>query len=106
VLVNILTNAVQAIGENGRIVLRTVTGEDDVLLVVEDNGVGIAEEHLDRLFDPFYTTKEVGEGTGLGLSISYGLIRKHFGSISIDSTPAVGTKVTVRLPVAAHAACC
>lgn len=106
VLANILTNACQAIGENGRIVLRSESGDDDVLLVVEDNGVGIAEEHLDRLFDPFYTTKEVGEGTGLGLSISYGLVKKHFGSISIESTPTVGTKVTVRLPVAAHAACC
>lgn len=106
VLANVLTNATQAIREKGRIVLRSEAVDDDVLLVIEDNGVGIAEEHLDRLFDPFYTTKEVGEGAGLGLSTSYGIVKKHFGSISIESTSEVGTKVTVRLPAVPQVACC
>jgi signal transduction histidine kinase len=111
VLLNLLTNAAQAIEhEAGRIVLRTRRmqapvpgggGREVVAMVVEDNGKGIAEEHLSRIFDPFFTTKPVGEGTGLGLSISYRIVQQHGGSIRVASRPGAGTRFMVVLPVEA-----
>jgi signal transduction histidine kinase len=70
-----------------------------VAIDVEDNGSGIPPEVLPKIFDPFFTTKEVGKGTGLGLSISYKIIQQHGGRISVDSTPGVGTRFTVVLPL-------
>jgi signal transduction histidine kinase len=67
--------------------------------VIRDNGVGIAEENLNRIFDPFFTTKDIGMGTGLGLSISYGIIKKHNGEIQINSKIHEGTEFIIELPV-------
>ena len=99
VLINMLLNAGQAIRGNGCIKLQSFATETDVVVVIEDNGQGISSSDLDRIFDPFFTTKPVGKGVGLGLSISYGIIRKHNGSISVESEVGRGTKFTVRLPL-------
>jgi two-component system, NtrC family, sensor kinase len=90
VFMNILNNAAQAIQENGEIKITTnfISELKKVRIQIKDNGIGIKKENLEKIFDPFYTTKSVGEGTGLGLSISYGIVRSHGGDISVES--AVG----------------
>jgi signal transduction histidine kinase len=99
VLMNLCMNAVQAMPEGGRLTVRTsaCTGER-VRLEVQDTGPGIAAEHLLRIWDPFYTTKPVGQGTGLGLSISQQAIDRHGGEISVESTPGEGALFIVTLP--------
>ena len=72
---------------------------DYVLLTVQDNGMGIPPGDLSRIFEPFYTTKDVGVGTGLGLSISYGIIEKHGGTIEVESHKGKGTTFAISLPV-------
>ena len=69
-----------------------------MIITVQDTGVGISEEHLPHIFDPFFTTKEVGRGTGLGLSVSHGIIKKHGGRITVDSSPGKGSTFTVVIP--------
>ena len=99
VLMNLLLNAFQAIREKGDVWIRTRCLDGAVDIEIEDNGVGIAKEHLKRIFEPFFTTKPVGQGTGLGLSISYGIIEQHGGKIHVASKPKEGSVFTVRLPV-------
>jgi signal transduction histidine kinase len=100
VLLNLLLNAVSASADGNRVRVDARAGSRDghrtVVLSIRDHGVGIAPEVLQRVFDPFFTTKE--HGSGLGLSISHTIVRDHGGSIDIDSTPGVGTTVTVVLP--------
>ena len=99
VLVNLLVNAVHAVDPQRGVI--TVSTEDweprGVRLVVADNGQGIAPEHLDRIFNPFFGTKDPGKGTGLGLSISYGLMRRYGGRITATSSPGEGARFTVWL---------
>ena len=101
--VNLLINAahaIQARGEEvGEIVVRTWCDRDNAFVSISDNGCGIAPESCAKIFDAFYTTKDVGKGTGLGLSISSGLIRKHGGEILVASEVGVGSTFTVRLPL-------
>ena len=85
--------------EDGEIRVRTYTSGAAVHIEIKDNGCGIAEEHLDSIFNPFFTTKDVGEGTGLGLSISYAIVEKHGGDIQVASELGVGTTFTISLPV-------
>jgi two-component system NtrC family sensor kinase len=99
VFVNLLVNASQAIVANGEIILRTYEKDDYVCVEVQDSGSGIAPEIMDKIFDPLFTTKVPGEGTGLGLSISYEIVRKHSGSIRVNSEVGRGTTFTVSLPV-------
>jgi len=103
VFLNVLINAAQAIPEGGatqhRIVVATHVSEGQVEVRIEDSGVGIPPQDLQRVFHPFYTTKPVGSGTGLGLFICDGIVRSMGGSIAIDSTPGKGTRVHIRLPV-------
>jgi signal transduction histidine kinase len=100
VFLNLVTNAVQAMpGERGTITLTTRKEGEGVAIDVEDNGAGIPSDVLSKIFDPFFTTKEVGKGTGLGLSISYKIIQQHGGRIDVESTPDVGTKFSVWLPL-------
>lgn len=96
---NVLMNASQSIVKRGRITVRTFLRGNDVVLEVEDTGKGMSKEAVARIFDPFFTTREPGEGPGLGLSISYEIIKRHQGSVSIDSVIDAGTKVTIILPV-------
>lgn len=99
VLMNLLSNAFQAIPDKGNVRIRTRAADDDVEIVIEDDGTGIPRENLKRIFEPFFTTKPVGQGTGLGLSISYGIIEQHHGKIHVMSVPGKGTMFSVRLPI-------
>ncbi len=98
VILNLLTNALDAVADGGHIVVRSLATGDRVEVAVEDNGCGIPKEHQDRIFDPFFTTKAPGEGTGLGLSISHSIMQQLGGSLSFESEPGKGTTFWVRLP--------
>lgn len=102
VFLNLLMNAIQAIKEPPgeiRIGARVDQASQQAVITVEDTGVGIPAKELDRIFDPFFSTKEVGLGTGLGLSIVYGIIEKHRGSIGVESKVGEGTRFVIRLPL-------
>jgi signal transduction histidine kinase len=97
---NLLGNAIEAIGRDGEIVIRTLRQGDWVVVEIEDNGRGIPDEIRPRIFDPFFTTKPPGKGTGLGLSISHSIVtKKHRGELRVDSRPG-RTRFIVRLPLA------
>jgi signal transduction histidine kinase/ligand-binding sensor domain-containing protein len=108
VFMNLIVNACQAIESRrekepslkGRLSIRSHIDGTCLKLTFEDNGCGIAAEDLDRIFEPFYTTKEVGNGTGLGLSISFGIVQKHGGRLEAHSTVGAGSSFTVVLPMA------
>lgn len=101
VVLNILNNAIDAIGKNGEIDVKTDYNvkDEQIVITVSDNGPGIPNDQLDRIFDPFFTTKEVGMGTGLGLSISYTIVDKLGGRILVASEVGKGTTFTIYLPV-------
>ncbi len=114
VLINLILNARDALSGSGTITIATRLGADTqaqagaptdgiefAILEVEDNGVGIPKDVLHRIFEPFYTTKEVGKGTGLGLAMVYGIIKKHNGFIEVTSALGEGTKFSAFLPVTA-----
>ncbi|MBI4795060.1 MAG: PAS domain S-box protein [Deltaproteobacteria bacterium] len=101
VFINLLMNCGESMEGEGKLSVVTSgrTGSEMVQIRFRDTGPGIPEGHLSRLFDPFFTTKEVGKGVGLGLSISYGIIQKHRGRVSVESTGPQGTTFLVELPV-------
>lgn len=99
VFMNLLTNAYQSVEKKGDIWIRTEQRGEDVAVIVEDNGCGIPQEILPRIYEPFYTTKDVGKGTGLGLSISHKIILEHNGRIEVESTPGKGSTFMVLLPL-------
>lgn len=100
VFMNLLVNASQAIvGNQGKIKITTRSLAEAIHIIIEDNGEGIPPEHIEKLYDPFFTTKPIGTGTGLGLSISYNIIKKHLGTIEVESEgQGQGTKFTIILP--------
>jgi two-component system NtrC family sensor kinase len=100
VFLNLITNAAQAMAnERGTISLTTRAAEGGVTVEVADDGRGIASEVLPKIFDPFFSTKEIGKGTGLGLSISYKIVQQHGGRIDVESQVGAGTRFTVWLPL-------
>ena len=100
VWMNLLVNAAQAIGDSrGEVSINTSSDGDRALVRISDTGNGIEPEHLNRIFDPFFTTKPVGEGTGLGLSISHGIILRHGGTLTVESSPGRGATFSVTLPL-------
>ncbi len=110
VLFNLVTNARDAIikredepPEGRRIILHTFRRRSEVVVSVQDTGVGIPESVRGKIFEPFFTTKETGQGMGLGLSISYGIVKDYGGDIRIDSEPGKGTTIELVFPVAATA---
>lgn len=103
VIMNILSNAFDAIRERGNVWIRTTADDGFVKIAIRDDGIGIAPEHLDRIFDPFFTTKDVGKGTGLGLAISHRIVDDHAGTLAVTSSPGRGTEFTVSLPIKAVA---
>jgi len=99
VFMNLLVNAAHAIERHGAIRVKTFSEGGNIVVCISDTGKGIAPENLTRIFEPFFSTKEVGKGTGLGLSISYDIIKNHGGAISVESELGTGTTFTVRLPL-------
>lgn len=99
VLLNLLTNAIDAIGSHGSIHVTAERSGAVIAIHVRDSGSGIPEHLQRKIFDPFYTTKETGKGTGLGLSVSHSIVEKMGGTISFVSPPGEGTTFTVRLPI-------
>ncbi len=98
VFMNLLVNAAQAIETQGEILIKTWNGGGSVHISITDTGCGIPQDKISKIFEPFYTSKEVGQGTGLGLSIAYDIVKKHNGEILITSEPGKGTTFKVTLP--------
>jgi signal transduction histidine kinase len=102
VLVNLIQNGIEALGDRGgevTVSLAYSEGRDRVRIAVRDNGCGIPAEDHDRVFQPFFTTKSIGRGTGLGLAIAYGIVKMHHGSIWFESEPGKGATFFIELPV-------
>ncbi|MEE8578012.1 MAG: ATP-binding protein, partial [candidate division Zixibacteria bacterium] len=99
VFMNLLVNAAHAIEDKGRIIIRTLKENDELLVEIVDSGHGISKDNLKRIFDPGFTTKGFGVGTGLGLSIVHRIISDHKGRIEVESTEGKGTTFRVRLPI-------
>jgi signal transduction histidine kinase len=98
VLMNIISNAIDSITDKGKITIKTRNLESEVEVKIRDTGKGMANEVKSKIFQPFFTTKGLGEGTGLGLSITFGIIDKHKGSINVDSAKGKGTTFTIMIP--------
>lgn len=96
---NLLTNAVQSIKMSGEITIKTGSDNGDINIEISDNGEGISKDSIDKIFTPFYSSKEYGKGTGLGLSIAKRIITEHGGEISVSSKSGKGTKFFIKLPV-------
>ena len=102
VLMALMLNAVDAMDDRGKLTVRTAKGPswaNEVVVEIEDNGVGIPRAEQSKIFEPFYTTKPPGRGTGLGLSICYGIVEDHHGRIEVESQPGRGSTFRVFLPV-------
>ena len=102
VFLNLLTNAEHAVGQNSgakRVQIRTARAGAMILVSIGDNGPGIPDDQRDRIFNPFFTTKPVGQGTGLGLSLTDGIVREHGGRIRVESAPGAGATFIVELPL-------
>jgi signal transduction histidine kinase len=100
VFINIIYNALQAMPRGGSLSVRlTTTDGNETAVEIEDTGIGIPHEHIEKIFEPFFSTKENGGGTGLGLSISYRIVQNHGGRIVVESTVGKGTVFRVFLPL-------
>jgi signal transduction histidine kinase len=99
VLVNLVVNALQAMPSGGTLTVRTIPGPGRVSFVVEDTGVGMTQDVLNKVFLPFFTTKGPGQGTGLGLAVVHGIVTAHEGSVRVDSRPGRGSRFEVELPM-------
>lgn len=104
VLTNLMMNAIQAMPNGGTLTVDVAADAElgQGSITVQDEGVGIPSEELERIFEPFVTTKHVGEGTGLGLSVAHGIVKDHGGHIDVVSAPGQGSRFTVRLPLEAE----
>jgi len=112
VFLNLLVNAGEAMPDGGRLTIRTrataspvraesgagLATPDHVEIALRDTGTGIPPENIDKIFDPFFTSKDVGQGTGLGLAVSYGIIEQHGGTLNVESTLGQGATFTITLP--------
>ncbi len=101
VFMNLLVNGAHAIDKQGQISIRTWAGDDRVFVAISDTGCGIPPENIERIFQPFFTTKDAAKGTGLGMAIAREIVDKHHGSIRVASEVGAGTTFTVELPVSA-----
>ena len=99
VFLNLIVNGAQAIVDKGHIYITVSATDNDYQVAIKDTGCGISKSAMNKIFEPFYTTKPVGQGTGLGLSLSYSIVQKHKGNLVVTSEPNVGTTFTVILPI-------
>jgi signal transduction histidine kinase len=102
VFVNLIYNAVQAMGGAGRLTLATRRLDGVMNIMISDTGCGIPKTLLNRIFDPFFTTKDPGKGTGLGLSIVYTIVSRYAGTIRVESEEGKGTTFTIQFPAGNH----
>src|SRR5439155_20746728 len=100
VFLNLFLNAKDAMPKGGWLSIATRADHGHAVVEVSDTGSGIPSEYLARIYDPFFTTKAIGQGTGLGLSITYGIVREHDGTIDCESSLGQGTRFTLRFPLA------
>ena len=98
VVLNLIMNGIQAIEGEGTVTVRSRREASSLIVQIIDTGGGIPKQHVDKIFDPGFTTKGVGVGTGLGLSICYRIVQDHLGSLEVDSEVGRGTTMTVRIP--------
>lgn len=98
-IIALATNAIDAMPDGGTLTFRTFSEHGRVVIEIQDTGIGIAPEDVSKIFEPFYTTKEIGKGTGLGLAVCYGIITEHEGRLSVRSALGAGTTFTVFLPI-------
>lgn len=98
VVINIINNSIDAMPNGGKIELSARTDEDNVIISISDNGIGISDDVKDKVFDPFFTTKGV-KRSGLGMSLSYSIMTRYGGEIEIDSCPGKGTTMHLRMPL-------
>jgi len=101
VFLNLVSNAIDAIGKNGLIEVKSSVDGRNINVHITDNGPGIPEDQQKRVFDPFFTTKQTEKGTGLGLWVSYNIIERLGGAIRLRSQPGEGTTFTVQIPIIA-----
>jgi signal transduction histidine kinase len=101
VFINIIINAQASMQDQGKLEISSIQEDDKIRICFKDNGQGIAQENLSRIFEPFFSTKDPGQGSGLGLSLSYGIIQAHEGDIKVSSQVGVGTTVDLILPIKA-----
>ena len=102
-MTNLISNAYGAMPEGGVLTIRTGGTESTMVINVSDTGAGIPKENLNKIFEPFFSTKQIGKGTGLGLAVTYGIVKMHYGDIRVVShddpaTGPTGTTFTVTLP--------
>lgn len=83
----------------GKLIIKSLLDNNHILLIVEDNGIGMDDNTLKQVFIPFFTTKDVGQGTGLGLPVVHGIVSSYNGTINIDSKIGIGTKFEIRFPL-------
>jgi len=100
VFLNLFLNAKDAMPQGGKLCVKTFSKDTVFRIEILDTGDGIPQEHLQKIYDPFFTTKSTGRGTGLGLSVSYGIIQEHSGKITVESKPGQGTRFILELPTA------
>ncbi len=98
-ILNILNNAIDAISDKGVINISTKIVKSYIFVYIKDNGLGISSEKKSHIFEPFYTSKDVGKGVGLGLSITYGIIKEHGGEIELETEQGKGTEFIIKLPI-------
>jgi signal transduction histidine kinase len=103
-LMNLASNAIDAITGDGTICINTGADADGYVIVVSDTGHGIPKHLRERVLEPFFTTKPIGEGIGLGLSITYSIIQKHHGTLDLRPGEGGGTVATIRFPMNQRAA--
>jgi two-component system NtrC family sensor kinase len=98
--IGILVNATEAVSENGEVLFRTMNpDEEHIRIEISDNGVGINEEDISHIFEPFFSTKENASGIGLGLAIVHGIIQNHKGKVEVKSDRGKGTTISITLPL-------
>ncbi len=101
IITNLAINSMQAMKRGGSLTVETKKDNQQALLIVRDDGVGINQNDIDKIFMPFFTTKDIGEGTGLGLSVIYGIVKAHSGDITVSSKEGEGTTFQISFPLKA-----